>query len=151
MASLGQQSLDSHQVTIINGVMSRVDHHGREFRYRLTPRKSGELVIPPPQVTVGGKALRGETLNLVVLPPSAQDLAAVELTADHKAVYPTQPFTVTLSVFVKRCRRRFPARSAVGAVAAARLRIPGSRTCRPGSRPRKTGSNGSKDMLTRTA
>ena len=47
------------------------------------------------------RRFRGEKLRLVVQPPSAQDLAAVELTADRQEVYPTQPFTVTLSVFVK--------------------------------------------------
>jgi hypothetical protein len=100
-AFLGQRSLDSHQVTIINGVMSQVDHRGREFHYRLTPRKAGEFVIPGPELTVGGKPLRGEKLRLIVQPPSAQDIAIVELSSDRPAVYPTQPFTVTLSVFVK--------------------------------------------------
>ncbi len=101
VAFLGQQSLDSHQVTIINGVMNEVNHHGREFHYRVTPKKSGEITIPPPEIKVDGKTLIGEKLRLVVQPPSAQDLAAVELTADRQEVYPTQPFTVTLSVFVK--------------------------------------------------
>jgi hypothetical protein len=36
----------------------------------------------------------------VVLLPVSQDLVLVELTADQAAVYPAQPFTVTLSVFV---------------------------------------------------
>jgi hypothetical protein len=101
VAFLGQQSLDSHQVTVINGVMSRVDHHGREFHYRLTPRKAGDFILPAPVVTVGGKTLSGDRLRLVVLPPSAQDLVAVELSADRAAVYPTQPLVVTISVFVK--------------------------------------------------
>ena len=101
VAFLGQQSLDSHQVTIINGVMNEVTHRGREFQFRLTPKKSGEFTIPPPEIKVDGKTIMGEKLRLLVQPPSAQDLAAVELTADHTEVYPTQPFTVTLSVFVK--------------------------------------------------
>ena len=101
VAFLGQQSLDSQQITIINGVMHEINHRGREFHYRLTPKRTGELTIPPPEITVDGKTLRGEKLRLVVQPPSAQDLAAVELVTDRQAVYPTQPFTVTVSVFIK--------------------------------------------------
>jgi len=101
VAFLGQQSLDSRQVTIINGVMSEINHRGREFHFRLTPKKSGEFTIPAPEIKVAGKTLAGEKLRLVVQPPSAQDLAALELTADRQEVYPTQPFTVSLSVFVK--------------------------------------------------
>ena len=77
--------------------------------------------IPPPEIKVDGKTLRGEKLRLVVQPPSAQDLAAVELTADRQEVYPTQPFTVTLSVFVKELpRSAVRPRSPVGPEAAAR-------------------------------
>ena len=41
--------LDSQQITIINGVMQQVVHRGREFRYRLTPKKTGQLTIPAPE------------------------------------------------------------------------------------------------------
>ena len=99
MAFLGQ-SLRSQQITIINGVMQQASG-AREFHYRLTPKKSGDLKIPAPLLKVGGKTLTGAAQRLIVQPPTAQDLVAVELTADRQAVYPTQPFTVTLSVLVK--------------------------------------------------
>ena len=88
---------------------------------RLTPKQAGRVDDPAPEIKVGGKTLSGETLRLVVLPPNAQDLAAVELAADRQAVYPTQPFTVTLSVFVKELpAAAVGSRSALGAEAAAR-------------------------------
>ncbi len=101
VAFLGQQSLDSQQITIINGVMRQEVHRGREFRYRLTPKRSGEILVPAPVLTVAGKTLTGDIVRLVVLPPSAQDLAIVELKADRQTVYPTEPLTVTLSILVK--------------------------------------------------
>ena len=106
------------------------------------PRRRASSSIPPPEITVDGKTLRGEKLRLVVQPPSAQDLAAVELTADRREVYPTQPFTVTLSVFVKElpapCRTAIPSRCRSRGPCCG---SPGSptRTCRPDWRPRKTG------------
>ncbi len=101
VAFLGQQSLDSQQISIINGVVRQEIHRGRDFRFRLTPKRSGEIQIAAPMLKIGGQTLTGATLRLVVLPPGAQDVAAIELTADRQTVYPTQPVTVTLSVFVK--------------------------------------------------
>jgi hypothetical protein len=101
VVSMGQQSLDSQQVTIINGVMQQVVHRGRDFRFRVTPKRTGEVMIPAPMVNVGGKPIIGPDLRITVLPPDAQDLAVLELAADRSSIYPTQAVTVTLSVFVK--------------------------------------------------
>lgn len=102
VAFLGQQSLDSQQITIINGVMRQVVHRGREFHFSLTPKRTGQLTIPAPSLAVGGKTLQGTPERLVVLPATAQDLVAIELSADRQTIYPTQPLTVTVSVFVKQ-------------------------------------------------
>jgi hypothetical protein len=101
VASLGQRSLDSQQITIINGVMRQVVRRGREFQYRLTPKTTGELTIPAPVLKTAGKTLTGNVLRLSVLAPSAQDLVVVELSADRQTVYPTQPLVVTVAVLVK--------------------------------------------------
>jgi hypothetical protein len=101
VAFQGKQSLNSQQITIINGAMHQIVHRGAVFQFLLTPKKAGTLRIPGATVTAGGKTLSAAELQLVVLPPTAQDLAVVELSADHTTVYPTQPFTVTLSVFVR--------------------------------------------------
>jgi len=69
-----------------NGVTRHEVHH-QEFRYRITPKRSGEIVIPAPVLKVAGKSPTGDRMRLVVLPPSAQDLAIVELKADRQTVY----------------------------------------------------------------
>ena len=74
VAFLGQQSRDSHQVTIINGVMNEVNHRGREFHFRLTPKRSGEFTIPPPEIKVDGKTLVGEKLASSSSPPVPRTL-----------------------------------------------------------------------------
>jgi len=101
VALLGQQSLNSQQITVVNGVMQRVVHRGRQFDYRITPKRSGVLTIAGPVTTVGSQTLTGEEKRLKVLPPSAQDIVAVELKAGGESIYPTQPFTVILSGDVK--------------------------------------------------
>ena len=45
VGTLGEQSLDSRQVTIINGRRSEIVRRGRQYNYRLTPTKSGTLTI----------------------------------------------------------------------------------------------------------
>ena len=101
VAAEGQQSLNSSQITIINGIMKQVVQYGAVFQYRLTPKKSGALTIPGPTVAIDGKTIAGPMATLTVLPPDSQGVAILELSADRATVYPTQPFAVKLSVFVK--------------------------------------------------
>jgi hypothetical protein len=99
--SLGQRSLDSTRVTVINDRMTQIVRRGREYRYRLTPRKTGTLKIPAAIATVEGKVLVGPEHSLGVVPAEEQDAASLEIRCDRREVYPMQPFTVTLSVAVK--------------------------------------------------
>ena len=101
VASLGEQSLNSSSITIINGRMTQVVRHGRRYDYRLTPRKSGPLTVPAPTAEVEGKVIRGRQVKLTVVPPTEQDVAILKVTSDRAAVYPMQPFTVRLTILVK--------------------------------------------------
>ena len=103
----GQQSMDSRSITIVNGQMSSEVRKGRQYNYRLTPRRTGTLTIPAPTVKVDGQELRGRELTLVVLAPSEQDVVRMQIRADRKSVYPMQPFIVTLSIAVKSLPKPF--------------------------------------------
>jgi hypothetical protein len=99
--SRGEQSLNSEQVTIINGRVTRVVRYGRAYDYLLTPKQAGVLTVPAPTAVVDGKTLRGETCKLRVIAPQEQDNAILTVQIDPPAVYPTQSFTVTLKIAVK--------------------------------------------------
>ncbi len=101
VALLGQQSLDSRQVSIINGRRSEVIRRGRQYTYRLTPRGSGDQTIPAPTAGVDGETLTGRPVEVRVVPPDDQDTVILQQTVDRTAVYPLQPFTVTLVIAVK--------------------------------------------------
>ena len=98
---LAQQSLNSQRVTIINGVRSEVVRRGRQYNFQLTPLRSGELTIPAPTAKVGADLLKGREIDIRVIPPDDQDVVLLELAVDRDAVYPMQPFTLTLTVVVK--------------------------------------------------
>ncbi|MCH5372626.1 MAG: BatD family protein, partial [Planctomycetes bacterium] len=98
---LGPHSLDSRQVTVINGEVTETVRYGWSYDYALTPHRSGSLVVPGPVAEVDGRTLRGKPLKLNVIAPEDQDLAIVETTAEPDSVYPLQPFTIRLTVAVK--------------------------------------------------
>lgn len=87
------------RVTITNG--RRSESRSVAYDYLLTPLRSGDITVPPPRMEVNGRTLTGRPVVLTVVPPGEQDLVALELTADRQEVYPSQPFTITLTVAVK--------------------------------------------------
>ncbi len=98
----GEQSLNSSRIAIINGRVSQQESFGRAYNYRLTPRRSGTLTVPVPIVEVQGRSLKGRSLTLQVIAPEAQDLAVVDIRADKPSVYPLQPFTVEMRIFIHK-------------------------------------------------
>jgi hypothetical protein len=101
VAFLGDQGMNSSFVSIINGKMTKEEHFGRQYNYRLTPRRTGTITIPAPTVVAGGQTVQGNAVTISVQPPDEQDVVFMIMKADRASVYPTQPFTVTLTVDVK--------------------------------------------------
>lgn len=100
--SRGEVSLNSSQISLsFNGRRVEIKRSGRQYNYQLTPRKAGLLRIPGPLVKVDGRVLQGREVTLNVRAASDQDVAILEVSLDRPVVRPMQPFTVTLSVFVK--------------------------------------------------
>jgi hypothetical protein len=84
-----------------NGQITQINRRGRQYNYRLTPKKTGLLTIPAPTAEIDGKTLRGRTMSLQVAAPGDQDVVRMDIVSEPESVYPMQPFTVTLSVSVK--------------------------------------------------
>ena len=98
---LGEQSLDSRQITIINGRRSEAVRRGRQYNYRLTPQRSGKLTIPAPTAKLGSDLLTGRETVLRVIPPDDQDAVILSFTTTSSSVFPTQPFELTVTIAVK--------------------------------------------------
>ena len=101
VVSNGDESHNQSSTFIINGRVTQQSSFGHAYRFRLTPKRTGKLMIPAPSATVDGKTVAGRALNLHVIAPEAQDLVLPELKSDRERVYPTQPFEVTLRVLVR--------------------------------------------------
>ena len=78
----GEQSLNFQQTIIINGRRSETIRRGRQYNYRLTPKRAGNLTIPAPTAEVDGQKLIGKEMSLVVTAPQDQDIVRMEITAE---------------------------------------------------------------------
>ena len=101
VVSAGDESHNQSSTFIINGKVTQQNSFGHAYRFRLTPKRTGKLVIPAPSATIDGKTVSGRALTLNVIAPEAQDLVVPEIKTDREKVYPTQPFEVTLRVLVR--------------------------------------------------
>ena len=101
VALLGEQPIDSRMVRIVNGRRTEIVRRGRQYTYKLTPLRTGWLKVPAPMAKADGKLLTGKQQTLHVTPAEKQDVVLMEISAKPDSVYPTQPFTVTLSIWVK--------------------------------------------------
>jgi BatD DUF11 like domain len=99
--SNGDESHNQSSIFSINGRVTQQTSFGHAYRFRLTPKRTGKLVIPAPSVTIDGKTISGHAVSLDVIAPEAQDLVVAEIKTDRQKVYPTQPFEVTLRVLVR--------------------------------------------------
>jgi len=101
VVAAGDESHNQSSTFIINGKVTQQNSFGHAFRFRLTPKRTGKLVIPAPTATIDGKTCSGRAVSLNVIAPEAQDLVVPEIKTDREKVYPTQPFEVTLRVLVR--------------------------------------------------
>jgi hypothetical protein len=96
-----KQPYHSRSFRMDNFQSSVVERYGCTFLYSLTPKRTGELTIPAPTAEVKGETLRGRAIEISVEAAARQDVVRMEITCKPAAVYPLQPFTVTLSIAVK--------------------------------------------------
>ena len=104
VVSAGDESRNQSSTIIFNGQLTQQNSFSHAFRFRLTPKRSGKLVIPGPVATVDGKTISGRSLVLNVTAPESQDLVVLEITTDREKIYPTQPFEVPSACSFGPCR-----------------------------------------------
>jgi len=98
VVSNGDESRNQSSTLIVNGRVSQQNVFSHVFRYRLTPKRAGHLVIPAPSATIEGNQVSGTSLAIDVQAPEEQDLVVPEIKTDRRKVYPAQPFEVRLRI-----------------------------------------------------
>jgi hypothetical protein len=71
------------------------------FRYELTPRAAGEVVIPEVAVQVDGRTLTTRPERLLVRPSDAEELLRVDISSETSPIYVGQRARLTLRIWLK--------------------------------------------------
>jgi len=102
VVELGQNTYTSSFKMIINGQDVSPDSGVTiGYRYQLTPKRSGTLMVPAPFIMNGNAKISGRSFALQVIAIEKQDLVLTEISVSKERVFPTQPFDVTLKILVK--------------------------------------------------
>ena len=97
--STGETRTQSSTVIINGRVKSNVSGH--VYTFKLKPKISGKLTIPPVTTTIDGKSLATSSIPISVLDAEEQDTVLVKIVSSPSEVFPTQLFTVSVQVFLK--------------------------------------------------
>ncbi len=96
----GGQQNSSQSVSIVNGKMTRVSHHGYIFNYALTPIQQGYLSIPSIEVTVDGKPYRTRPANILAKKPEETDDFKLRLKVEKPKVYVGEAFKLAVTWYI---------------------------------------------------
>ncbi len=90
------QDMSSTMTTIINGRVSTRVSITYGHLYTITPRRAGQLQIPPITVVVDGKTFTTPATTVEVVEPKQGEGFSLALTADHARAFVGQPILVRL-------------------------------------------------------
>lgn len=91
---------NSQSISIVNGKITRVVRRGFNFNYRLTAKRTGDLVIPAINVMAEGKIRRTQAIRIRAVPPSENEDFKLQLQLSDERVYVGQPVILTVTWYV---------------------------------------------------
>jgi hypothetical protein len=91
---------NSQSISIVNGKISRVVRRGYNFNYRLTAKRTGDLVIPAINVMAEGNIRRTQPIRIRAVPPSENEDYKLRLELSGERVYVGQPVILTVTWYV---------------------------------------------------
>lgn len=97
----GDYSRNQSSTTIFNGRMTQKNVLSHVYSYKLTPKKSGQIVIPPVTSKIDGQVYRSNSVTISIRDIEEQSVVLAQTVLDNPRVYPTQSFSVTLRIHVK--------------------------------------------------
>lgn len=99
---IGGEQNNSESVTIINGRVSRVTHHGYVFSYRLTPKKTGTLIIPSLEVQAGGEKVHTRAVRIIVSEPQETEDFKLRMSLSQNQCFIGEPVILTVVWYINK-------------------------------------------------
>ena len=103
----GGQQNSSTSITSINGKWSKVSRHGYIFNYLLTPKRAGQLTVPPINLSIDGKIYTTRPLALFAREPEETDDFKLRLHLNQQKCYVGEPVTLTTTWYIGKDVRNF--------------------------------------------
>jgi hypothetical protein len=100
---LGGQRNNSSSITIINGKVDKVESRGHLYSYRLTPKKAGQVEIPPIAVPLDerkSKIVHTQPITINVGESEASDDFHLELKFSKTSFYVGEPVILTVVWYI---------------------------------------------------
>jgi hypothetical protein len=103
--SLGGTTRSSTSITNINGKVTQNVSKAYVYAFKLTPQKSGNYVIPPISLTIEGKNLVTEQLQLTVSEPVESENFHLIIKFDQESIYTHQECLISITLLYKASLR----------------------------------------------
>jgi len=97
---LGGRANNSSSVSIVNGRATRRVSRGYIFSYRLTPKRTGALIIPAIQVSVKGMRARTRAIPVTVRKPAETADFKLRVRLSKPECYVGEPVTLTVTWYI---------------------------------------------------
>lgn len=104
---MGASNYSNVSVVYQNSIPKRVETKSINYRYVLTPKKTGSITIDSPSILVGGKPVTAESIVLTVQESTSTNLVLLESSVSSDEVYPLVPFEVSVDVLVKEAPEKY--------------------------------------------
>ncbi len=105
--TLGGQTNNSQSVTVVNGRMSTTVQRAYVFNYRLSPKRTGVLNIPAMTLTVDGKAMSTQPIQLTGRKPEETQDFKFRLELSSERCYAGEPVALTITWYLRKDVRNF--------------------------------------------
>jgi len=99
---LGGSNNSSQSISIINGKVERNVKRGFVFTWRLTPQRTGRLVIPAVAVKVEGTSFTTGEIAISVKQPEETDDFKLRVTLSRETCFVGEPILLTVTWYLRR-------------------------------------------------
>lgn len=103
----GGSQNSSSSITIVNGKVTKNIRTGYIFNYRLTPAKSGRLIIPAVNITSDGQVVSTSPVTILAKKPVETDDFKLNLTLSKNVCYVGEPVILTVTWYIGKNVRDF--------------------------------------------
>ncbi len=99
---VGGSNNSSQSISIINGKVQRTIKKGFVFTYRLTPKVSGRLVIPPLDVNVSGTLFKTNKIDISVKKPEETEDFKLRIRLSRDTCFTGEPVVLSVTWYLNR-------------------------------------------------